>query len=170
MPEDKPDGGAAPVKGRKSRRWLLLGAGVPVLFAGAAGVGAVSVPSVRTAIARFTGFGQRAEPSPPPRPERPIFVELAEMTVTLSNTGRQRQMRIKVSLELARLEPGQNAAEVLTPRLYDALLTYLRTLRDTELEGAIALDRLRGDLFRRIDLLLGPGVLRDVLVTSLVVS
>ena len=36
--------------------------------------------------------------------------------------------------------------------------------------GSIALDRMRGDLYRRLTLVLGPGVLRDVLITGLVVA
>jgi flagellar FliL protein len=58
----------------------------------------------------------------------------------------------------------------MTPRVYDSLVLYLRTLRDGELEGALAMDRLRGDLHRRLDLLLGGGRVRDVLITGFVVA
>jgi len=47
---------------------------------------------------------------------------------------------------------------------------YLRTLRDGEMEGALAMDRLRGDLHRRLELVLGPGRVRDVLITGFVVA
>jgi flagellar FliL protein len=99
-----------------------------------------------------------------------VFVEIPEFTVTLPNAGRPRQMRIRITLEIARSDPTQKPADLLGPRVNDALITYLRTLRDTEVDGALALDRLRGDLFRRLDLLLPAGTLRDVLITGLIVA
>jgi flagellar basal body-associated protein FliL len=56
------------------------------------------------------------------------------------------------------------------PKVYDALLTYLRTLTDAEVENSLAIDRIRGDIFRRLTLLLGPNIVRDVLITSLVIA
>jgi flagellar FliL protein len=101
---------------------------------------------------------------------RPIFVDLPEMGLTLPNAGHPRQMRIKLSLELVAGTTDKQAAQVITPRVYDALLTYLRTLRDGEVDGGLGLDRLRADLYRRLELVMGPGVLRDVLITSLVLA
>ena len=105
-------------------------------------------------------------------------MEIPELTVTLPNAGRPRQLRIKIALELAKppdeakAEGGKDAAkpDLLSPRLYDALVLYLRTLRDAEVDGALSIDRMRGDLQRRMDLLLGDGVLRDVLITSMIIG
>ena len=66
--------------------------------------------------------------------------------------------------------PQPTPAAVLTPKVYDALLIYLRTLTDSEVDNSLAIDRIRGDLFRRLTLVLGPNVVRDVLITSLVVA
>jgi len=107
---------------------------------------------------------------PPADASHPNFLSLPEMTITLQNGGRPRQLRIGVSLEFAKIPDGSKPEDILTPRLYDQLVTYLRTLRDADLEGGVALDRLRGDLYRRLTLLLGDGVVRDVLITSLVVA
>jgi flagellar FliL protein len=92
------------------------------------------------------------------------------MAVTLPNAGHPRQMRIHLAVELVQAAPANASAEILSPRVYDALLTYLRTLRDGEVDGGLGIDRLRADLYRRLDLVLGPGVLRDVLITSLVLA
>jgi len=101
---------------------------------------------------------------------KPVFVDLPEMSVTLPNNGQPRQLRIKLSLELAPKGPNVPQASVLSPTVYDMMLTYLRTLTDSEIQGSIAIDRIRGDLFRRLQLLLGPDVVRDVLITGLVVA
>ncbi len=99
-----------------------------------------------------------------------MFLDLPEMALTLPNGGHPRQMRIKLSIELASGASQQQAADALSPRVYDALLTYLRTLQDGEVDGGLGLDRLRADLYRRLELVVGPGVLRDVLITSLVMA
>ena len=163
--KDKPASDAPPKK-RSSRKLLLL-AGVPLVL-GAAGAGAwFFLPQLHSAppAAAHPPAEKTAE-----APAKPVFVDLSEMTVTLPNGGRPRQMRIRLSLELAKQEPDTPPAQLLSPRVYDALLTYLRTLHEDELEGGIALDRLRSDLYRRITLVLGPDKLRDVLITELVVG
>jgi flagellar protein FliL len=160
------DEAGAPARGG-SRRWLLLAMlGAPALLAAGSGAALYLVPGVAATARSLIGL---VPPAAATTPDRPVFVELPEMMVTLPNDGRARQLRIHISLELAKKADGTTPA-VLSPRVSDALLTYLRTLREGDLEGAIALDRLRADLFRRLDLLLGPGVLRDVLVTGLVVA
>ncbi len=156
-------------KVRPPRRTLRLALilGLPLLLLGGAGTAVMVLkPDL---LASVTGLlpGKAAAPT---EGAKPIFVELPEMTVTLPNAGRTRQLRVRLTLELAKTEPNQNPADVVGPRVYDSLIIYMRTLRDTELDGAIAVDRLRGDLFRRIDLLLGHGVLRDVLITGLVIA
>lgn len=153
----------------KRRRWLLpVAAGAGLLLLVGAGAAAIKfVPGLSTRVAALM---PGSAPAAPQAAGKPIFIDVPEMLVTLSNGGRPRQLRIRLSLELAKAEEGQKLGDVLGPRIYDALLTYLRTLREPELDGAIAIDRLRGDMFRRLDLVLGPGVLRDVLVTELVIG
>ena len=99
-----------------------------------------------------------------------MFIDLPEMAVTLPNGGRGRQMRIRMSIELAKSSADLPASQILSPRVYDALLTFLRTLRDGELDGGLAIDRMRADLYRRLNLVLGPGVVADVLITGLVLA
>jgi flagellar FliL protein len=144
----------------KRRLRLILGLGIPPLML----VGGAYYA------ARHPGWWPLSFAKPVSQEVRPAFVDLPEMAITLSNGGQPRQMRIKLSLELAAVRPETPPTDVLTPKVYDALLTYFRTLRDGEIEGSLALDRMRGDLYRRLSLVLGPGVLRDVLITSLVVA
>ncbi|MDO9713396.1 flagellar basal body-associated FliL family protein [Paracraurococcus lichenis] len=157
---------SAKAKGRKPRRgrWAIFLVAGLVLLGGAGAAAYLYVPGAAGLVEGLLP-AKTAEHAP----VQPSFVELPEMTVTLTNGGRTRQLKLTLALEVVG-DPATLRAEVVTPRLYDSLVTYLRTLRDGELEGALALDRLRADLFRRVDLLLGTGVLRDVLVTGFVVA
>jgi flagellar protein FliL len=146
---------------------MVLLAGIPVLLLGSAGTAAFLIPGLAKYIPIF-----RSNPSASAQTAagHPVFVDLPEMAVTLPNDGHPRQMRIHISLELNPGAPAPPPTDVLSPRVYDALLTYLRTLGDGELDGAMAIDRIRADLYRRLQLILGPGVVRDVLITGLVVA
>ena len=171
MSESKPQSGEtleppAPRKRRGKKMYLLLGV-VVVLLGGGAGAAWQFVPGVADKVHAMTGHH---EPVALAVNGKPVFIDLPEMALTLPNGGRPRQMRIKLSVELAQGTSEHQATEALSPRVYDALLTYLRTLQDGEVDGGLGLDRLRADLYRRLELVVGPGVLRDVLITSLVMA
>lgn len=162
---EKPPAATSVTRRRPNRKILLCA--VPVILLGAAGASWLFVPGVKTTVQAFLKPAPAASTA---AVAQPAFINLPEMTVTLPNGGQPRQMRIKLSLEVVSHGEATPAAEVLSPRVYDALLTYLRTLHDSELQGGLALDRIREDLYRRLDLVLGTGVLRDVLITGLVVG
>jgi flagellar FliL protein len=170
MSETKPQSGEAhdapaPRKRRGKKLFLLLG--VLVVLGGGAGAAFQFVPGVADKVQAMLGHHEQAVAAVS---THPVFIDLPEMALTLPNGGRPRQMRIKLSVELARGASEQQATEALSPRVYDALLTYLRTLQDGEVDGGLGMDRLRADLYRRLELVVGPGVLRDVLITSLVLA
>jgi flagellar FliL protein len=158
-------------KPKKKGRLLLFGLAALLLMGGGGAAAWVLVPGVQDAVRKIvTGAAAEDETAEAPANPalRPIFVELPEMTLTLPNGGRPRQLRLKLAMEVNG-DPAQPQPELMTPRVYDSLILYLRTLRDGELDGALAMDRLRGDLHRRLDLLLGGGRVRDVLITGFVV-
>lgn len=166
-------GAAAPAK-KKGKGKILIFAAIPVLLLAGGGAAFMFAPAVHDMIAGHGEAGHEeaaaAAETAKNTASRPTFVELPEMTVTLPNDGRPRQMRIRLALELSKTGPDLPSTDVVTPKVYDALLTYLRTLRDGEIEGGMAMDRMRADLFRRLDLVLGGGNLKDVLITGLVVG
>jgi flagellar FliL protein len=157
----------APTPRRKGRRALMIAATGLLIVVGSAGAAYQFVPQVSETVHRLAGGKALPEPA---ISAGPVFVDLPEMAVTLPNGGRARQMRIRLSIELAKKSTDLPPMEILSPRVYDALLTYLRTLRDGELDGGLAIDRLRSDLYRRLTVVLGPGVVADVLITGLVVA
>jgi flagellar FliL protein len=161
--DGKTAGAAAKVPGgRRLGGTMLLSAGVALALT-VGGVAATQfLPKVMTLGSAAAQTAQDAG--------KPVFVDVPEMSLTLPNDGQPKQLRIKLSLELGRAAAGQPSPEQVMPRIYDSLLTYLRTAHEDELSGSLALDRLRGDLMRRLDLVLGDGTVRDVLITSLVVG
>ena len=170
MSESKPQSGEpleppAPRKRRGKKLLLLLF--VVVLLGSGAGAAWQFVPAVADKMHAIVGHHDTVSVAVS---SRPVFIDLPEMALTLPNAGHPRQMRIKLSVELAPGASQQQATDALSPRVYDALLTYLRTLQDGEVDGGLGLDRLRADLYRRMELVVGPGVLRDVLVTSLILA
>jgi flagellar protein FliL len=170
MSESKPQSGETPEppapRKRRGKKLFLLVA-VVVLLGGGAGAAWQFVPGVADKVHALVGHHEQTAVAVS---SRPVFIDLPEMALTLSNAGHPRQMRIKLSVELAPGASQQQATDALSPRVYDALLTYLRTLQDGEVDGGLGLDRLRADLYRRLELVVGPGVLRDVLITSLVMA
>jgi flagellar protein FliL len=156
-----------PAPRRKGRRILIFAAVGLLTAIGTAGAAYQFVPQISQAVHGLVGGAAREGPA---TNAGPVYIDLPEMAVTLPNGGRARQMRIRLSVELAKRSSDLPPTEILSPRVYDALLTYLRTLRDGELDGGLAIDRLRSDLYRRLTLVLGPGVVVDVLITGLVVA
>ncbi|MFC4167951.1 flagellar basal body-associated FliL family protein [Teichococcus aestuarii] len=157
-------------KGRK--RLLLILLLLPVLLGGGAAGAWFLVPGLPEKVQALLGRTPAEETemaSTPASPGKPSFVEFPEMTLSLPNAGRPRQLRLKLAVEVMG-DPALVQADLLSPRIYDSLILYLRTLRDGEMEGALAMDRLRGDLHRRLELVLGPGKVRDVLITGFVVA
>jgi flagellar FliL protein len=151
---------------------MLLFSAAALLLLGSGGAAAWAfVPGISDTVRKIISGGESGEAAATPgsASTRPIFVDVPEMTVTLPNGGRPRQLRLKLAMEVTG-DPDQPPPELMSPRIYDSLILYLRTLRDGELEGALAMDRLRGDLLRRMDLLLGEGRVRDVLITGFVVA
>jgi flagellar FliL protein len=168
MSEATSPAGETPEPAAKKRgRKLILMMSCLLLLGGGGAAAWFLVPGLPDKVKQLTGGSEQKTAA---AETAPTFVELQEMAVTLPNGGHPRQMRIRVSVEVTGMAVAKGTADVLSPRVYDALLTYLRTVRDGEVDSGLGLDRLRADLFRRLDLVLGHGVVRDVLITSLVLA
>jgi flagellar protein FliL len=158
---------SSPAMPKRRRGRLVIFAAIPLVLVASAATTYFFVPAVADTVSHLAASQPQSPPGGAAAP-RPQIVDVPEMVVTLPNGGRARQLRIKFSLELIPNAHEIPPTEILAPRVNDALLSYLRTLRDSDLEGGLALDRIRGDLYRRLTLILGPGVLENVLITGLV--
>ena len=157
------DGNAA-TKPRPNRRKLIIiaaaGAVVLMIAGGAAAY----------FLGLFSGHEAASAPTETALSHPPTFYALPDLVVTL-NTGdrRTRYLKTRVALELA---SGGDVpqVELLLPRIIDYCQTYLRELRPDELRGSAAIVRMRDELLKRVNVAVAPVVVREILVTDLMVE
>lgn len=133
--------------------WIL--AGLVVTAAALAGYRLSAGPE---ALERLSGES-RAEPA------GMSFIELPEVIVNLHAASHSRFLKIAVTLAV---EPDLRLpVERMQPQVMNAMQEFLRGLDDRDLEGSAGLFRLRTELRRRLDLVLGDGVVADVLLRNI---
>jgi flagellar FliL protein len=147
---------------RKSKLPLILGL-VLALAGGGGGFYAVQSGLI------LGSHEEAAEPGPqaPPMPDV-AFVAVEPMVINLGEEGAGRHLRFSAQLEVG----GGYSAEVATlmPRVVDVLNSYLRAVDIAEIEDRSALVRLRAQMLRRVQLVVGEGRVRDLLISEFVVN
>ncbi len=99
-----------------------------------------------------------------------VFMDLPPMKVNLNTTGpKQVFLMISVSLELANAADMQKVEQMM-PRVRDIFNVYLRELRPEELKGSAGSYRLREELITRINHVLQPIRINDVLFKEMLVQ
>lgn len=98
----------------------------------------------------------------------PNFLELDPLTVSVGGAGSIRQLRFRAFLQLAQ-GAGQDVT-ALQPRILDIFATYLRAVSVDRLEDPTSLLQLRAQLLRRVQLLVGPDVVDDLLIIDFVIA
>jgi flagellar FliL protein len=135
-----------------------------VIGAGAAGVYFSGIAD------SYLGIEKSAEEEEAVVPEKAVFFDLPEMLVNLNSTGRRTNfLKINISLELE--EEGDIAnLELLMPRIVDGFQIYLRELRVDDLRGSAGMYRLREDLLRRINEVVKPIKINDILFKEILIQ
>ena len=102
--------------------------------------------------------------------EKPVFFDLPDVVSNL-DTGGHRASFIKLH---AKLEVAHAAdvpvLQAAVPQILDIFQTYLRSMRPEELRGGEGTFRLREALMNRIDIVLAPVQLSDMLFTEMLVQ
>ncbi|MGI4745267.1 MAG: flagellar basal body-associated FliL family protein [Janthinobacterium lividum] len=102
--------------------------------------------------------------------EKPVFVDLPDVVSNLDTGGRRASfIKLHAKLQVA------HAADVVAlqaaiPQILDIFQTYLRSMRPEELRGGEGTYRLREALMNRIDIVLAPVQLTDMLFTEVLVQ
>lgn len=96
------------------------------------------------------------------------FVELAPLTITLGKFATSRHLRFRAYLDV---KPG-TAEEIanLSPRILDVLNIYLRAVSEADLEDPTSMSRLRAQMLRRIQVVVGGGKVNDLLIAEFVLD
>ena len=156
--EDSPD----PAPAKRSKKPLLVGLVLALLLGGGGFYGAYS------GLIPLGGGGEgHVEAEVPPQPEV-AFVTVPPWVISLGPDANSRYLRFTGELEV----PVNFAPDVtkMMPRVLDVLNGYLRAVDTRQLEEPAALMRLRAQMLRRVQLVVGDGRVRDILVTEFVLN
>ncbi len=110
------------------------------------------------------GVARLFEDTPVAEPAQTVL-DMPELMVNLHADTPSRFMKIGVTLVMAPKDRGR--VEQAMPHLVNAQQEFLRNLDQHDLHGSAGLLRLRGELRRRFNLILGPDTVSDVLLRSL---
>lgn len=168
------DAPASPAPARRARLPLVLGL-VLALAGGAGGFLAVragwiggaghgagdSHAADSHAASGSDGHGANASPEA-------AFVPLPPIVVNLPGAGPDRFLRFSAQVETAPADA--EAVTALVPRIVDVLNGYLRAVSPEELAAPDALLRLRSQMLRRVQVVVGGTRARDLLVMEFVLN
>ncbi|SDE59237.1 flagellar basal body-associated FliL family protein [Rhodobacter capsulatus] len=164
MAEPEAEGEEAPKK--KSKLPILIGLVLMLLLGGGAFYAVYS--GMILAPAHPGGAEAAAEEEHPEKTEPQIaFVALDPMVISLTE-GKARHLRFSAQLEVPL--PRQKEVELLKPRVMDVLNGFLRAVEVTDLEDPAALLRLRAQMLRRVQIVVGEGMVNDLLVIEFVMN
>lgn len=100
----------------------------------------------------------------------PVFFDLDELLVNLNSSGKQPNfLKVTITLEV----PGDDHLGQLKnklPRVLDSFQIYLRELRKEDLQGSAGLYRIREELLLRINKVVYPTQISDILFKQILVQ
>ncbi len=96
------------------------------------------------------------------------FVELETLVINLPQNAQAKHLLFTAQLEV---EPAyvQDVTDLI-PRIVDVLNGYLRAVDLAELEDPTALIRLRAQMLRRVQVVVGDGRVKDILIMEFVLN
>lgn len=162
MPDDAPP---ASGKGKSQGKGLILGllgaallggVGFYGVYSGLLPIGGEDTPASEKAHSKEAVLGDIA------------FVPMEPILVSLPPGASAKHLRFSGQLEVV---PG-HAEEVtqVMPRILDVLNTYLRAVDVADLEQPSSIPKLRAQMLRRVQVVTGEGLVRDLLITEFVLN
>lgn len=156
---------AAPKKGSKLP--LIIGI-VLAIVGGAAGFLATQMGLLPFGPQPEMSEDKEAEETPILVTEDVTFVLLDPINITLPPGSDRSLLRITAQLDVA--PQNAPAIEAIKPRITDILNSYLRAVQISDLETPSALLRLRTQMLHRVQVVAGPGIVRDLLITEFILN
>ena len=102
--------------------------------------------------------------------EKPSLIDVPDVVTNL-DTGTHRAIFVKLRAKIEVAHAADNAVVASNmPRILDAFQTYLRSTRPEELHGGEGTYRLREALINRIDSIVAPVQILDVLFVEVLVQ
>ncbi len=159
---EQEDSARKKLSGKKLVLFIVLP--IFVVGAGAAGVYYSGIAD------SYLGIEKSAEEEEAIAFKKAVFFDLPEMLVNLNSSGRRTNfLKINISLEIEDESDIKNL-ESLMPRIVDGFQIYLRELRVDDLRGSAGMYRLREDLLRRINEVVKPIRINDILFKEMLIQ
>lgn len=153
------------VEPKKSTKLPLL-LGVVLALVGAGGA-FFAVSSGQFQSSEMQSAQGESVASPDALPEV-AFVEVDPIMISLSSDQKVKHLRFRAQLEVD--AAYHEDVEHVLPRVTDVLNGYLRALAIADLEDSLALIRIRSQMLRRVQLVVGSGRVRDLLIMEFVLN
>jgi flagellar protein FliL len=96
------------------------------------------------------------------------FVPLETLVISLGPESGSEHLRFTAQVEV--VDTAAPDVTLLAPRILDVLNGYLRAIDVTEIEDPSAMARLRSQMLRRVQMVVGDGRVRDLLITEFVLN
>ncbi len=152
---------------KKSKRLLIIGL---VLALAGGGGGFFAVQS-----GLLFGSHDQAEAAETPAPQEegdPLpevaFVPIDQLIISLGKGSRNKHLLFKSQLEVTKESEAE--VEAILPRVVDVMNSYLRAVDVQDLEDPKALIKLRAQMLRRIQTVVGEGRVNDLLIMEFVLN
>jgi len=97
-----------------------------------------------------------------------VFLPLEPLVISLGSAASGKSLRFEGYLEI---NPGvESEITTLMPRITDALNTYLRAIEFSDIEEPTSLLRIRLQMLKRVQLIVGSDKVRDLLVSKFLIG
>ena len=95
-----------------------------------------------------------------------VYVPIDPLVISLRKPAQSKHLRFRAQMEV----PSKYVADVekLLPRVTDVLNGYLRAVKVEDLESPAILVRLRSQMLHRIEVVVGPDRVKDLLIMEFV--
>jgi flagellar protein FliL len=155
-------------KPKKKSKAMLFGLVLAVIF-GAGGFFAAQKGMIPGLGGSHAAEGEEHAESDEPLPGADVeFVPVEPLIVTLNGSERYRHLRFAAQIEVPKGETESVAT--LMPRIVDAMNGYLRAVKPQDFEEDGALLKLRSQLLRRVQLVVGEDRATNLLVMEFVLN
>ncbi len=178
-PEDKEAEGAAPAEGAEGgesvegqevapssgKKKKLIALVIAIILCGGGGATFVMLKKKKETEEAEKHAAEQAAPK-----VETIFHDMDEMIINLNTEGKSVSfMKLKITLELEGKE-NLTAVQKMMPKINDVLQMYLRELRPSDMQGSVGLYRLKEELLLRINKIIYPSQVNDLLFKEVLVQ
>lgn len=161
----EPEDTEAEEKPKRSKKPLMIGVLLALILGGggffAVWSGMILAPELQDEMA-----ADDADPGAP-IPDV-VYIPIQPLIVNIGSDGSARFLRFQAQLEVK--PAAADDVTALLPRVTDVLNSYLRAVDLAELEKKTALVRLRAQMLRRVQVVIGEGRVRDLLIMEFVIN